>query len=83
MASNNEETVKLPVKPLINPLTPDDESAIDSVLQRLPMIEDLIQRAAEVGLEVGPQAERHEMHKVIAQRLKTHFFPKELPAVQE
>lgn len=75
--------IKLPVRPLLNPLTDDDRIAIEHVLSQLPLIEDLLARAEACGLDVSERKEKHEVHKVIAQRLHTHFFPPTLPAVQE
>lgn len=77
------EPIKLPVKPLINPLNDDDRIALEHVLSRLPEIEDLLHRAEACGLDVADRKSKHEMHKVIATRLHTHFFPRELPAIQE
>ena len=71
--------VKLPVKPLINPLTEQDRIAIEHVLDRLPHIKDLLLRAHECGLDVADRMAKHEMHEVIATKLKEHFFPTQLP----
>jgi hypothetical protein len=71
--------VKLPVNPLINPLTEQDRIAIEHVLARLPEIHDLLHRARECGLDVDDRFAKHEMHKVIATKLKEHFFPTQLP----
>lgn len=84
MTNNGEAgAYNMPVHPLINPLTEEDRIAIETVLNRLPMIYDLLHRAEQVGLDVAAHKDRHEMHKVIAERLHTHFFPKQLPAVEQ
>lgn len=73
----------LSVKPMINPLTEHDRAAIEAVLARLPEIQDLLDRAEACGINLGDRRDRHDMHAAIAQRLHTHFFPRELPAVQD
>lgn len=77
------DPIKLPVRPLINPLTEDDRIAIKHVLQRLPEIEDLLHRAHACGLDVADRMAKHEMHREIATKLQTHFFPAQLPTTQE
>lgn len=69
----------LPVKPLINPLSEADRQAIENVLSRLPEIKDLLLRAEACGLDVADRLAKHDMHAAIAERLKDHFFPKNLP----
>lgn len=77
------DSVKLPVKPLINPLSDEDRVVIEQVLARLPEIHDLLHRAEACGIDVTDRRAKHEMHHAIAHRLHAHFFPKELPSVME
>ena len=74
-----DEPTKLPVKPLINPLTEQDRIALEHVLARLPEIQDLLHRVAACGLDVQDRQDKHNMHLEIATRLKEHFFPPQLP----
>jgi hypothetical protein len=75
--------IKLPVMPLHNPLTADDEAALNYVLQRLPVVEDMLLRAMACGLDVGERGARHEMHAATAKAIKQHFFPDQLPTASE
>ena len=70
---------KLPVQTLLNPLTENDRISIEHVLDRLPVIQDLLHRAHACGLDVADRQAKHEMHKEIATKLKEHFFPPQLP----
>lgn len=79
MNDPQQAPIKLPVKPLINPLTDNDRIALEHVLARLPEIHDLLHRAEACGLDVADRMAKHEMHKVIATKLKEHFFPVNLP----
>lgn len=77
------DKIELPVKPLINPLGDEDRQVLEYVLARLPQIKDLIDRAEACGLDMADRKAKHEVHHAIAKRLYEHFFPRELPAVQE
>jgi hypothetical protein len=83
MDQTEPKQVKLPVMPLHNPLTPEDEAMLNHVISRLPIIEDLLHRAALCGLDVAERGARHEMHKAIAGQIKKHFFPDQLPTASE
>jgi hypothetical protein len=77
------DSVKLPVKPMLNLLTEDDRVLLEQVMARLPAIEDAIHRAAQCGIDVSAQADRHNMHATIAPTMHAKQFPRELPAIQE
>ena len=77
------QPIKLPVHPLINPLTEHDLLAIEEVLRQGHMIADLLHRAAACDVDVGEHFTRHTMHQVVAKKLKDHFFPDQLPTTQE
>lgn len=78
-----EKQTKLPVKPLINPLTDEDRVALEQILHSVPHIEDLLCRAEACGLDVQQHRDRHEAHKEVATKLHTHFFPQQLPSPTE
>lgn len=69
---------KLPVRPLHNPLTSEDEAAIDRTLEKTTIHHDLMQRMKEAGLEVGEHEARNAMHHHVASTLKRLFFPTHL-----
>lgn len=75
--------IRLPVRPLLNPLTDDDRLLLEQVINHLPMIEDLLHRAERCGCPVGDRWQKHQVHKEISSRLMDHFFPVELPSTQE
>lgn len=77
------QPIKLPVKPLLNPLTEDDRVLIEQVMTNLPMIEDLIHRAEACGCPVDDRKAKHEVHKEISKALYKHFFPAQLPTTSE
>lgn len=77
MSDNNE--IKLPVHPLINPLTPADRAALEQFLIDAEKVDDLIIRSHECGVNVGVHAEAHEAYKQIAQKMMQRFFPPQLP----
>lgn len=77
------EPLKLPVKPLINPLTEQDRIALEHVLARLPEIQDLLHRANACGLDVADRQAKHDMHAIIATKIKEHFFPPNLPPADD
>jgi hypothetical protein len=74
---------ELPVRPLENPLGPNDEQAINFVLQRIAIGYDMIKRAADVGLDVEARMQQHQMHHRLVGKLKERFFPDQLPAPNE
>lgn len=74
---------KLPVKPIQQLLSEDDRVQLENVIAKLPVIQDILHRAAQSGIDVSAHQDRHDMHKVIAQSMHTSWFPKELPAIQE
>jgi hypothetical protein len=76
------DQVKLPVRPLHPLLGPEDKVHLEAVIARLPVIEDIIHRAARSGIDVQAHADRHNMHETIARRMYDAHFPVELPAVQ-
>ena len=73
----------LPVRPLENPLGPNDEQALDFVLQRIAVGYDIIRRAQEAGLDLEQRLQQHQMHHRVALKLKERFFPPMLPPVTE
>lgn len=76
------DAIKLPVRPLHPLLGPEDKAHLESVINRLPVIEDVIHRAAKSGIDVAAHADRHNMHETIARRMYEAHFPVELPGVQ-
>jgi hypothetical protein len=82
MSNNGQPTgLKLPVKPLINPLTDADLAALNQVIAKFEQIDDLLARAQHAGMDVSGHLAQHETHKEIARRLKEAFFPDHLPDV--
>lgn len=79
----NPQPIKLPVKPLLNPLTEDDRALLEQVRANLPMIEDLLHRAERCGCPVEERRAKHDVHKQITHKLLEHFFPQHLPTHQE
>lgn len=77
------QPIKLPVKPIHNPLNHDDEAIIHQILERLKIAEDIILRAADCGLDVAARYEHHKMHEAVVNKLKQRFFPDQLPTDSE
>lgn len=78
-----KEGTRLPVRPLQNPLTTEDEATLDRAIEKTTVHHDLIQRAKEAGLEVGELEQRNAMHHHVASTLKRLFFPTHLTPPQE
>ena len=76
-------TAELPVRPLENPLGPNDEEALNFVLGRIQVGYDMMRRAQEAGLDVESRLQQHQMHHRVASKLKERFFPDMLPPVSE
>lgn len=76
------KTIDLKARPLINPLTPEDEIIIDKVIEQHHHLEDLISRCESCGLDMTKHRERHDMHKHVAHKLKEFFFPNQLPPLE-
>jgi hypothetical protein len=66
---------QLPVQPLINPLSSEDEAALHQVIERCSVVHDLIQRLKEVGIDVSQHEARNGMHRHVASTMKRLFFP--------
>jgi hypothetical protein len=69
------DTTQLPVRPLINPLTSEDESLLRSVLERHYAHADLIERAKQCGLDMSQQESRNQLHGQVAKAALELFFP--------
>jgi hypothetical protein len=65
----------LPVRPLHNPLTSEDEATLDAAIAKTAVHHDLIQRMKQAGMDVAEQENRNAMHHHVATTLKTMFFP--------
>jgi hypothetical protein len=68
---------------MLNPLSESDRQLLEAVLARWHTIQDLLVRAEQCGVQTGERGDRHQAHKVIAERLHAKFFPKQMPAIQE
>lgn len=69
------EPLPLPVHPLHNPLTTDDEAVLDNVLAVHRVVSDVIERAHRCGMDVSQQQGRNAVHHQSATAFKAHFFP--------
>lgn len=65
----------LPVRPLYNPLSAEDEAIINNAIQRTAVHDDLMRRMNEAGIDVSEQEARNAMHYHVASTLKNRFFP--------
>lgn len=61
--------------PKHNPLTAEHYDALHKVIERGQILEDAIQRAAHIGLEVGQHAATHELHQKVARRILALYPP--------
>ena len=70
--------------PLNNPLTAAHYAALMKVLENAQVLEDSIQRAHHIGLDVGSHAVIHERNKAVAQRILA-MYPRPMadPLAQE
>jgi hypothetical protein len=70
--------------PLNNPLSAAHYAALMKVLENAEILEDSIQRAHHIGLDVGAHATVHERNKKVAQRILA-MYPKPMvdPLAQE
>lgn len=55
--------------PKHNPLTAEHYAGIMKVLERAELLEDAIQRAHHIGLDVGEHAAIHERNTAVAKRI--------------
>jgi hypothetical protein len=78
-----QPSIKLPVKPLHNPLTAEHEAVINWLLPRLPVQEDMLLRAAACGIDLAGRGAKHETHVAIVNALKQNYFPNQLPTTSE
>jgi hypothetical protein len=60
---------------LHNPLNADHYAAVNKVIERGQILEDAIQRAHHIGLDVGQHAATHEAHQAVAQRILAMYPP--------
>jgi hypothetical protein len=65
----------LPVRPLHNPLSAEDEAIINNALHRTTVHHDLIERMKQAGIDTSEQEARNAMHHHVASTLKKLFFP--------
>lgn len=68
----------LPVRPLHNPLTSEDEVILQNVIERTAVHADLAARMKEAGLDVSDHENRNAVHHHVASTLKKLFFPTQL-----
>jgi hypothetical protein len=61
--------------PLENRLTAEDYAALQKVFANAELLEDAIQRAHHIGLDVGQHAAIHERNKAIAGRIRAMYPP--------
>jgi hypothetical protein len=64
--------------PKVNPLTAEHYAGLDRVLERAEILEDAIQRAYHIGLDVGQHAAMHERNVGVAKRILA-MYPKPQP----
>lgn len=65
----------LPVRPLHNPLSSEDEQIFHRAVQRTTVHHDLMERMKAAGIDVSEQEARNAMHHHVASTLKKLFFP--------
>lgn len=73
----------VPLKPLHTPLTPDDEAMLNSIAAHHPVIADFLARCHNCGLEVAPHIGQLEAQAAFVKKVKTQFFPDQLPSTSE
>jgi hypothetical protein len=78
-----ENSIGLPVHPIINPLSAQDEEILDNAKQKNAAIADLIARANHVGIDVTQHAGRNQLHADTIDKLKEMFFPTTMTPNQE
>ena len=61
--------------PKKNPLTAEHYAGIMKVLEHHAILEDAIQRAHHIGLDVGAHAVEHERNHKVAQRILAMYPP--------
>lgn len=64
--------------PKHNPLTAEHYAGLQKVLERGEVLEDAIQRAFHIGLDVGQHAAMHERNLGVAKRILA-MYPKPNP----
>jgi hypothetical protein len=65
----------LPVRPLINPLSSEDEAVLESVMAKSAVVHDLTERMKACGIDVSQHQDRNSMHHHVASTMKQLFFP--------
>jgi hypothetical protein len=74
---------KLPVRPIIQPLTEDDRQILRQVEELLPQIQDLLARAHDVGIDVAAKQDLHNAHVNVVAKLNHRFWGGQAPPQQE
>ena len=67
--------VEIPVRPVANPLHPEDRDLLERLHERAKAHTDVIQRAKAAGLNVDEHAARNQMHLDVSKALREQFFP--------
>lgn len=76
MNATPNEPIDVPTgPPKTNPLTAEHYAALRKVMDRSELLEDAIQRAHHIGLNVGEHAAVHERNKAVAQRILAMYPP--------
>lgn len=70
-----DNQIPLPVVPLHNPLSTDDEAVLDNILHVHSIVADVLARAKDCGMDVQNQIERNANHHLAATKFKQRFFP--------
>lgn len=69
---------QIPIVPLVNPLTQEDQATLQQILQRAREHADVAQRLAAAGVPPTDHLQRNQMHTDVAQGLLDQFFPTQL-----
>lgn len=69
------DITQLPVRPLINPLTSEDEALLRQVVQKTMAHADMIERMKQCGIPVSDHEDRNGMHRHVASEMIRLFFP--------
>lgn len=75
MADQTQDDAPPTGPPKHNPLTAEHYAAVHKVIERGQLLEDAIQRAHHIGLDVGTHAAMHATHQAVAKRILAMYPP--------
>lgn len=77
------EPFKLPVQPLVNPLSDHDLAGLHSLASQIAIAKDMVARASGLVHGIEERIERCAMHEQVHATIMERYFPGHLPTASE